>query len=116
MSILSNTRDVLALCEMEKRLGRLREAYMRNTIRDGLPPADFLRNGEQQIKDLVKATYYNAEATQVAHLGSPEKPSPDKDFAERETKLAEEAVLACHKQLAEIPFVGHPDFSEGSWS
>lgn len=112
MSILGYTRDTLAVIALEKRFGLLREAYMRRTIDTGLPDEAYMSGEEQRILETVKQSYYTPEAGRLVDPEASEPLSATDQYENRGTELAEDAVIMCHRMLADIPFVGHPDWNE----
>lgn len=114
--MLAGARDIWAAFFLEKRMGALREDYMQAVIDGRSPGPDYWTAGEQAIWQDLKSNFYDQRARQFIKAGAESQISDEEDYAGRTQKLMEAALLSTHHKLAQIPFVGQPEFSEQTWS
>jgi hypothetical protein len=106
--MLAQFRDVLAVMILDQQLAKLREQFLRETLEGRVPGEDFWKVGEAQIFERIKSTYYNTQVQQFIQPTAADS-SDAVDFAHRTQRLSEHAVLATHRILASLPFVGQPE-------
>lgn len=97
-------RDTGAMLFLDKSLGALREAYLRQVVAGDSPPDDFWRTGEARVVEEVKRRFFAPHVKKAVQS--------DKEFDEHSQKLVEKAIWLAHEKLKAIPFVGQPEHAD----
>lgn len=110
--MLAAIRDVAAVLFLEDRLGLLREKFLFQAINGQPYDPDYWAAGEQAVIEQMKQDFYNRKVRLLVMPDNSEIDDDEQDFSQRTQKIAEQAILATHRKLVAIPYVGHPEYSE----
>jgi len=110
--MLKSMRDVAAVLFLENKLGLLRDELLNLAIAGNPPDMEDWASREDAVMENFKHEFYNSKVQRLIKADDSKDIDNDEDFNNRSQKFMEFAVLKNHKRLQEIPYVGHPDFSE----
>jgi hypothetical protein len=105
--VLSQARDIWANLVLAKRLGELRERLADRLLAGGALTLEEVERAEGEIWDQIRRDYYSAD---VRIASGADASSDEEDFDRRTQRLADQATLATHRRLLDIPLVGDPYF------
>ncbi len=110
--MISEGRDIMAVMFLEKRLCQLREAAMVRILNGSATEATDWESAESSAIQDMKHRFFSKDITRPPDESESGEPDPDALFSKRSQILSEEAVLATHRRLVEIPFVGQPEYTD----